>query len=84
VMIMLFPLSFINYGRGVKVMDAYLGGANVRSSVRFLGSANQVQEVVINNYYLRSLFEEAWIARCGVLCGAALLTVMVALAWFTL
>ena len=29
VMVMLFPLSFINYGRGVKVMDAYLGGANV-------------------------------------------------------
>ena len=36
VMVMLFPLSFINYGRGVRVMDAYLGGANVHSSVRFL------------------------------------------------
>ena len=32
-MVMLFPLSFLNYGRGVKVMDAYLGGANVQSSV---------------------------------------------------
>ena len=40
VMIILFPLSFINYGHGVRVTDAYLGGANLHSSTRFLGSAN--------------------------------------------
>ena len=67
VMVMLFPLSFINYGRGVKVMDAYLGGANLQSSVRFLGSAAQPQDVAINNYYLRGVLSEAWLARWGVL-----------------
>ncbi len=41
VMVMLFPLSFINYGRGVRVTDAYLGGANVHSSVRFLGAGQR-------------------------------------------
>jgi len=81
VMIMLFPLSFINYGRGVRVTDAYLGGANVHSSVRFLGSGNAVQEVAINNYYLRGFFSEAWLARWGVICGTALLAVMIALAF---
>ena len=47
--------AFIRYGRGVKVVDAYLGGANVNSSVRFLGSASAVEEVTMHNYYLRGL-----------------------------
>ena len=38
VMVMLFPLSFLNYGRGVKVMDAYLGGANVQEQCAVPGS----------------------------------------------
>jgi hypothetical protein len=31
-MVLLFPLSFVWYGRGVKVVDAYLGGANVKEA----------------------------------------------------
>jgi ech hydrogenase subunit A len=78
VMVMLFPLSFLNYGRWVKVMDAYLGGANLlHSSVRFQGSAAQPQEVATNNYYLREFFSEAWLSRWGTLCAAVLLVVMV-------
>ena len=65
VMIMLFPLSFINYGRGVRVTDAYLGGANVHSSTRFLGSANAEHEVTTNNYYLRGFVSEAWLVALG-------------------
>ncbi|HVM51364.1 MAG TPA: proton-conducting transporter membrane subunit, partial [Candidatus Acidoferrum sp.] len=80
VMVMLFPLSFINYGRGVKVMDAYLGGANVHSSVRFLGSGAQVQDVTMHNYYLRGLFSEAWLARWGVIATTTLLSAMILLA----
>jgi ech hydrogenase subunit A len=80
VMIMLFPLSFINYGRGVRVTDAYLGGANVPSSARFLGSGNAEHEVKTNNYYLRGFVSEAWLSRWGVLCGTALLALMVAAA----
>jgi ech hydrogenase subunit A len=75
-MIMLFPLSFLHYGRGVKVMDAYLGGANVRSSIRFLGSAQQVHPVTMHNYFLRDFLNEAWLARGGVACGTALLVIM--------
>ncbi len=66
VMIMLFPLSFINYGRGVRVTDAYLGGANLRSSTRFLGSGNAEHEVRTNNYYLHGFVSEAWLSRWGV------------------
>ena len=80
-MVMLFPLSFLNYGRGVKVVDAYLGGANVNSSTRFLGSASAVENVTMNNYYLRSLFDEAWLSRWGVIGGALLLAVMLWMAF---
>jgi ech hydrogenase subunit A len=80
VMVMLFPLSFLNYGRGVRVTDAYLGGANAQSSVRFLGSGNQVQNVTMNNYVLRDVLSEAWLSRWGVRFGAALLVIMLMLA----
>ncbi len=79
-MVMLFPLSFMNYGRGVKVVDAYLGGANVQSSVRFRSTANTVQDVEIGNYYLRNIFSEAWLSRWGVIGCSAMLTVMLVMA----
>ncbi len=77
VMIMLFPLSYINYGRGVRVTDAYLGGANVPSSARFLGSGNAEHEVTTNNYYLHGVVSEKWLTRYGVLCTTVLLALMV-------
>jgi ech hydrogenase subunit A len=76
VAVMLFPLSFINYRGRVKVMDAYLGGANVQSSVRFLGSAGQVHEVAMDNYYLRQFFNEPMLMRWGVFSCAGILFVM--------
>lgn len=83
VMIMLFPLSFINYGRGVKVMDAYLGGANVQSSVRFMGSGREVQAVTMHNYYLREFFSEQGLTRAGVLASALVLAVLLLAPAFT-
>jgi ech hydrogenase subunit A len=75
-MVLLFPLSFLNYGRGVRVTDAYLGGANVQSSVHFRGSAQQVQEVAMGNYRLAGLLSESWLARWGVIGSTTLLAVM--------
>ena len=80
-LVMLFPLSFLRYGRGVKVVDAYLGGANVDRSVSFLGSANAVEEVAMHNYYLRGLISEAWLFRWGVIGCTALLAAMLILAY---
>jgi len=75
--ILLFPLAFLNYGRGVKVVDAYLGGANLQGGLRFTGSANQVQDVALQNYYLHSVLDEGWLFRWGVLCCAVLLATMI-------
>jgi ech hydrogenase subunit A len=80
-MVMLFPVSFMSYGRGVKVVDAYLGGANVHSSVQFRSSADSVQDVAIGNYYLRNMFSEVWLSRWGVICSALLLVAMLTLAF---
>jgi ech hydrogenase subunit A len=81
VMVMLFPVSFMGYGRGVKVVDAYLGGANVQSSVQFRSTADSVQNVAIGNYYLRNMFSEAWLSRWGVIGSTLLLVAMLTLAF---
>jgi ech hydrogenase subunit A len=80
-MVMLFPVSFLGYGRGVKVTDAYLGGANVQSSVKFRSIADSVQDVAIGNYYLHNLFTEAGLSRWGVISCTALLVALVAVAF---
>lgn len=79
-LVMLFPLTFLNYGRGVRVTDAYLGGANAASSVRFVSMAGREEEVAIGNYYLRNFFSEAALSRWGVIGSAALLVILVAIA----
>jgi ech hydrogenase subunit A len=76
VLILLFPITFFNYGHGVRVTDAYLGGANVQSSTRFRTTADTVQDVTIGNYYLLNLFNEAKLSRWGVAACAVLLAVM--------
>jgi len=80
-MVMLFPVSFMGYGRGVKVVDAYLGGANVHSSVQFRSTADSVQDVATGNYYLRNLFSETWLSRWGVIGCALLLVAMLTVAF---
>jgi ech hydrogenase subunit A len=80
-MVMLFPVSFMGYGRGVKVVDAYLGGANVHSSVQFRSTADSVQDVTTGNYYLRNLFSETWLSRWGVIGCALLLVAMLTVAF---
>ncbi len=80
-MVMLFPITFFNYGIGVRVTDAYLGGANLHSSTRFLGSASAVENVTMHNYYLRGILSEAWLSRWGAAGSVALLAVMFLMAF---
>ena len=80
-MVILFPLSYLRYGHGVKVVDPYLGGANVEGGVRFRSSAQSVQTVEIGNYYLHNIFSETLIARWGVIFCAAFLVAMLTLAF---
>jgi ech hydrogenase subunit A len=74
--LMLFPVSFAKHGKRVKMVDRYLGGANTAGTARFLGSAGETQIVTMHNYYLHALFNEAGLARWGVVASAALLLAM--------
>jgi ech hydrogenase subunit A len=75
-MVLLFPLSLIGQGKGPKVVDAYLGGANVEGGERFRTIAGTVQDVSIGNYYLRNFFNEAQLSRWGVIGCTMLLAAM--------
>ena len=72
-LVALFPLSFINYGKRVKVVDAYLSGCNVDHNINFQGSAGVVQDVSMSNYYFSSFLTEATVFRAGVVTGTVLL-----------
>jgi ech hydrogenase subunit A len=80
-MVMLFPLSFFNYGRKVKVMDAYLGGANLGGSIKFQGSAGRCHNVTMGNYYFADLLNEQQLFRAGVLIGMSLLLFLLIIIW---
>jgi ech hydrogenase subunit A len=78
--VMLFPLSFLRRGRGVKLVDPYLGGANIHGSPRFIGSGGVAENMTMHNYYMGGLLNEVWLSRFAVAGGAVLLAVMLAFA----
>lgn len=78
-MVCLFPLSFFNYGRKVKVLDPYLGGANLETSERFQGSLGVVQNMEMKNYYLEEFLGEERVFRLGVVVAGVLVVVLIGL-----
>jgi ech hydrogenase subunit A len=67
-MVAMFPLSFFNYNRKVKVVDAYLAGANVDSTdgqARFQGSAGIIRDMSMHNYYIGQLLGEERVFKAG-------------------
>ncbi len=75
-MVMLFPLSFINYGKRVKVVDAYLAGANIETGTRFRGAGDSVKDMSMKNYLLEKYFGEDKLYRFAVLISSILLIFM--------
>jgi len=68
-LVMLFPLSFINYGKNVKVVDAYLGGANATPGTSFFGPGGKMTAMETRNYYLTDYLNEKRLLEFGaVLC----------------
>jgi len=75
-LVSLFPLTFFNYGRNVKVVDPYLGGANTGQGNQFTGAAGSVHEMAMHNYYLGGLLSEAKLMLAGVVLAGLLLAVL--------
>ena len=72
-LVALFPLSFLNYGRNVKVSDPYLGGANAEDGSRFTGSLGGPRDMSMHAYYLASMLPEAKMLKAGTVIACALL-----------
>jgi ech hydrogenase subunit A len=79
-MVMLFPLSFFRYGKQVKVVDAYLAGANVETSTRYRGSANVKYDMDLKGYYLEKYFGEGRLLNVGVAVCVVLLMLLLGMA----
>jgi ech hydrogenase subunit A len=75
-MVALFPLTFFVYRRKVRVVDAYLGGANADSSAFFNGADGKKVGVQMGNYYLARIFGEKRLMTAGTIACAALILVM--------
>lgn len=81
-LVSLFPLSFLNYGKHVKVVDPYLGGANTLQGNQFTGSAGAVHGLSMQSYYLSGLLSEAKLMQAGVvLAGLLLAGLLLKVAW---
>ena len=72
-LVSLFPLSFLNYGRNVKVVDPYLAVANKENGIQFTGSAGTVRDMSMQNYYLSDILPEAKMMKAGVIFACVLL-----------
>jgi ech hydrogenase subunit A len=72
-LVSLFPLSFLNYGRNVKVIDPYLGGANTDSGIQFTDSLGAAHDMSMQNYYLTDILPEAKMMKAGVILACVLL-----------
>jgi ech hydrogenase subunit A len=74
--VILFPLSFINYGKNVKVVDAYLAGANTGDGTEFMSALQKPCQMQMSNYYLGKYFGEKLLSTFGVLISIVLIIVM--------
>jgi len=72
-LVTLFPLSFLNYGRNVKVMDPYLGGANLAGHAAYRGWTGRTREVALCNYQMVLLVDEDRLTHWSTVVGVALL-----------
>lgn len=81
-MVTLFPLSFITYGKRVRVVDAFLSGANVDSSTQFRGSRGEVKHVAMQNFYMKNYFAEGELSRFGSAVCIVLTIIMIGLSIF--
>jgi ech hydrogenase subunit A len=76
-MVALFPLSFLRYGKNVKVVDAYLTGANTPQGIDFYNSLNTSQQMHMKSYYMQDIFNEKKLLLTGIAVSIILIFISV-------
>ena len=75
-LVMLFPLSFFNYGKRIICVDPYLCGVNSETHITFNNSLNQSQEISMKNYYLNDYFGEEKLLPAGLVITSIFIAIM--------
>lgn len=82
-MIALFPLSFFRYGKRVKVVDAYLSGANTPYGPNFYNSMTSSQQMQMKNFYMNEYFDEKRLLFPSIITGILLIIISLVISvWF--
>ncbi|NLD98867.1 MAG: NADH-quinone oxidoreductase subunit L [Fibrobacter sp.] len=74
-MIALFPLSFLRYGKRVKVVDAYLAGANTPHGIDFYNSLNASQQMHMKSFYMPEYFGEGRLLGIGIVISSIIILI---------
>lgn len=74
-MVALFPLSFLQYGKRVKVVDAYLAGANTPNGTNFYNSMNVSEQMHMRSLYLTEYFGENKLLNAGIVISTLLILI---------
>ncbi len=77
-LILLLPIRLLAYGKHMKEVSIYLGGANADQPKRFHGSMGEVQKLYIENYYMDRYFGESHLFNlgCGI-CSSVIVLMMI-------
>lgn len=78
-LVFLFPFSLPGKGKKMKdkrLVDAYMGGANIPGTITYLGSAGMVRDISFQNYYLERYMGEKRLFYPSVFIALGLLIVL--------
>jgi ech hydrogenase subunit A len=82
-MVVLFPIALLRLGKGTRVTDAYLAGANTGDRKRqFTDSMGSPRDMAMGNYYMEAYFSETRLMRVGVALGIIFCVALIALGGF--
>lgn len=77
-LIIIIPLFLMlwQYRKKRVFSSPYMAGRNVRSNVKFEGSAGMERELALKNYYLENIFGESRVFNIGVVISIAVIVLM--------
>ncbi|WP_010251139.1 NADH-quinone oxidoreductase subunit 5 family protein [Acetivibrio cellulolyticus] len=77
-LVLLLPIRLFTYGKHMKEVSIYMGGANADEPKRFHGSMGSVQKLYMENYYMDRYFGEGSLLKFGSgICLAVILLMLV-------
>lgn len=74
-LVLILPFSLLFYGKDSKIVEVYLGGANVSDNMKFQGVMGKVNDLKMRNYYMDNYFGERKLSIIGNIVTVGLFVV---------